>query len=133
MFGLFSGIKTFLIGGAVLSVVGFAAWMYISNLQDKLELERVNRIQAEQAAEKNLETVNRLSEEAEENEENRRRLERETREIRQRNDELRRLLLDHDLTNLAEEKPGLIEKRINDATKRVLEGITDFTINNGPR
>lgn len=38
-------------------------------------------------------------------------------------EELRRLFRDHDLTNLAAEKPELIERRINEATQDVFDAI----------
>ena len=42
--------------------------------------------------------------------------------------ELRKTLRKHDLTNLARNKPGLIEKRINDASNKLLDDIvTDTT------
>ena len=41
----------------------------------------------------------------------------------QRLSELRTMFLEHDLTNLALEKPGLIERRMNDATKDVFDSI----------
>jgi len=43
--------------------------------------------------------------------------------------ELRKILADHDLTRLAIEKPGLIENRINDGTKKVFDGIIFDTVN----
>ena len=42
-------------------------------------------------------------------------------------DELQSLFQDHDLTRLAEEKPGLIERRINDGTQNVFDNIEQFT------
>ena len=41
---------------------------------------------------------------------------------------LRDLLFDHDLTNLSIKKPGLIETRVNNATKKILEDIGNSTI-----
>ena len=38
-------------------------------------------------------------------------------------DQLRETLLNHNLTRLALEKPGLIEKRINDGTKNIFDQI----------
>lgn len=43
--------------------------------------------------------------------------------------ELRKILADHDLTRLAIEKPGLIENRINDGTKKVFDDIISDTVN----
>jgi hypothetical protein len=43
------------------------------------------------------------------------------------NDELRAKLGRHNLLYLAAKKPKLIEKRINDATKKIFNDITDIT------
>lgn len=50
--------------------------------------------------------------------------------LKNREDELnklRDLLFDHDLTKLSIKKPGLIEKRVNDATQKILEDISNST------
>lgn len=44
-------------------------------------------------------------------------------------DELRKKLIEHDLTKLALEKPGLIENRINNATKKLFDDIRSSTAN----
>lgn len=41
--------------------------------------------------------------------------------------DLRKLLLEHDLTALALEKPGLIERRVNDATQNVFDSFESIT------
>jgi len=40
---------------------------------------------------------------------------------------LKTLLAEHDLTYLAQQKPGLIEKRINDATQKVFTDLEQLT------
>lgn len=42
-------------------------------------------------------------------------------------DKLRKTLIEHNLTKLAIEKPGLIEKSINDATTKTFNDIRSFT------
>jgi hypothetical protein len=42
-------------------------------------------------------------------------------------DDLRKKLHKHDLTRLSIKKPGLIEKRINDGTKKLFERIESLT------
>ena len=42
-------------------------------------------------------------------------------------DELSKKLREHDLTRLTLRKPGLIEKRVNDATKKVFEELESST------
>ena len=42
-------------------------------------------------------------------------------------DDLRKKLHKHDLTRISIKKPGLIEKRINDGTKKLFERIESLT------
>ena len=41
--------------------------------------------------------------------------------------ELRQTFLDHDLSNLAMQKPGLIERRVNSGTQKVFDDIESYT------
>ena len=43
------------------------------------------------------------------------------------NTELQRKLNDHNLTKLSSKKPGLIEKRINDATSKIFRELEEIT------
>jgi len=121
--GLLSGFKSYLIGGAAIVAVGTGAYLYYQKTQATIENLRTQREIAVAANERNIEVLKQVQEE-------------NTRFIELNNDlqsaldaateqqnELRRILLDHDLTNLALEKPGLIEKRINDATKNVFDSL----------
>jgi hypothetical protein len=42
-------------------------------------------------------------------------------------DDLREKLNNHDLTKLSAKKPGLIEKRINNATAKIFQELEDIT------
>ena len=46
------------------------------------------------------------------------------------NTELQRKLNDHNLTKLSSKKPGLIEKRINDATSKIFRELEEITSTN---
>jgi hypothetical protein len=48
-------------------------------------------------------------------------------DIEQNTSQLRRLFGEHDFTNLVEEKPGLIEPRVNKGTDEVLMNLEDIT------
>jgi hypothetical protein len=48
-------------------------------------------------------------------------------DIEQNTSQLRRLFGEHDFTNLVEEKPGLIEPRVNRGTDEVLMNLEDIT------
>ena len=49
------------------------------------------------------------------------------REAEKYGDELSKKLREHDLTRLTLRKPGLIEKRVNDATQKVFEDLESST------
>lgn len=109
------------------SAVAGGAYFYYSDTQ-----KRIGRLIAE-----NTETTIRLeqaqaSAESEKKRNETLRKESKTlsdmlRETESRLDDLRVTLLEHDLENLAREKPGLIENRINKATKEVFEQIESLT------
>ena len=65
--------------------------------------------------------------EVKENLEALRELDLKLKEAYKESDSLRKLLAKHDLTKLAIEKPGLIEKRINDATDKTFDDIERLT------
>lgn len=123
MFGL---ERYFLIGTIVASLAG-GAYFYISWQNGKIEDLMKETVLLKSAAESNARTVERLKQQRDtqilENErltENLIRSE-ETRE------EMLRIFQDHDLTRLATAKPGLIERRINDGTKKAFGDVESIT------
>jgi hypothetical protein len=76
----------------------------------------------------NNQTIDRILRNQEEIRELVSNLNQSNRNAEQRLNELRQIFAEHDLSNLALERPGLIERRINDATQNIfddLECITD--------
>jgi len=127
MFGIISGIKSYLIGGALIVAVAGGAWFYYQNSQNTIKRLEAEKAIAVEANDTLRETVSQM----EERRERQQQIELELRESLEdatlAQNELRRILMDHDLTNLSLEKPGLIEKRINDATKDVFDNIERIT------
>lgn len=122
---MFSSIKIALVF-VVLAGAG-GAYFYVNNLQKNLEIARANNAKLETAIETSeaslalLQADNaRLNTLADQ-------LNADLRKSEAYSDELRATLQKHDLTHLANKKPGLIEKRMQDATDKLwgdLESIT---------
>jgi len=122
---MFSSIKIALVF-VVLAGAG-GAYFYVNNLQKNLEIARANNAKLETAIETSeaslalLQADNaRLNTLADQ-------LNEDLRKSEAYGDELRATLQKHDLTHLANKKPGLIEKRMQDATDKLwgdLESIT---------
>lgn len=106
----------------IFSMSGLGYWYY-QDSQTRIETLRENNAQLEVAVETNVRTIDNMVEQAELNQKRITELSKSLRDAEQYNSELRRLFQEHNLTLLAEEKPGLIERRINDATNEVFDSI----------
>lgn len=111
----------------VLSGVGYGALWYYNDTQQRLAVLRENNAKLEvtvKAKEKalntvqeNIQKINKLNKE----------LSGKLQEAESYGDELRKKLQKHDLTRLSEKKPGLIEKRINEGTKKLFGDLERIT------
>ncbi len=123
MFGL---ERYFLIGIIVASLVG-GAYAYVSWQSSKIEDLTKENITLTLVAENNAETVRKLEDQiikqTVQNTELRISLNK-SEEVRE---EMLRIFRDHDLTKLATAKPGLIEKRINDGTRKAFDDLESIT------
>lgn len=123
MFGL---ERYFLIGIIVASLVG-GAYAYVSWQSSKIEDLTKDNITLTLVAENNAETVRKLEDQiikqTVQNTELRISLNK-SEEVRE---EMLRIFRDHDLTKLATAKPGLIEKRINDGTRKAFDDLESIT------
>lgn len=120
------GILTGLAVVGVLATVGIAYWHYTS-LLDKVSVLERNNAELDRTVSDQHETIDAQGEAIQEweeaQEELQRRLERLQEVARQARQETRRLndiFAEHDLGRLAREKPGLIERRVNDGTADAL-------------
>ena len=94
----------------------------INDLNKNIEKYRISA----QVAEK---TINVLNENADKQQKLMSDLQKDLKQSEADNDKLRKLLREHDLTKLSIKKPGMIEKRINDATKKVFKDIVNISNN----
>ena len=104
------------------SLVG-GGYFYYTDTQARIEQLRENNAQLKIAVEDNQNTIDALNAAAEKNQ----RLSDELQERLNKSEEGRNRLITlfgkHDLTRLALKKPGLIETRVNNGTKKAFDGI----------
>lgn len=115
---------------AIVAILGGAYWEY-TNMQKRIATLRENNAKLEMVAKQNQQVINDLeafqAQQAELNME----LNKQLQDASKYKDELLSKLRKHDLALLSLKKPGLVEKRINNATKKVFDEIESLTgINN---
>ena len=109
---------------AVISAGGYGYFKYSQN--EIIELSNQNAELVHQVDRQEL-TITQLRKRAIELFEARQQLQKDMRASTAYEDRLERVLRSHDLTALAKAKPGLIEKRINDATQKVFDDLESIT------
>lgn len=115
-----------ILGGLLLSSIVASAW-YIDRLLDEISTLKGNQIVLEtQIAEQNESIKNHL-EKAEKVQQQIQIIEKQKQEAEREVNQLRNTFAKHDLDKLALAKPGLIQKRVNDGTKRVKEELIALT------
>lgn len=118
--------------GSGLAGVAFTLYLgfvFVTNMQSQLiELETTNKV-LKNTLETQKNTIEQILEDNENINNLNTTLQENVRRVEKENSRLNKLFREHDLTNLAKEKPGLIEKRINDATKEVFNDFESTTTN----
>jgi soluble P-type ATPase len=99
--------------------MGGGAWFYYQDTQDTIATLRDNNSKLQIAAETNQNTINSLERDFQLAQENMLLLQQRAKEAEAYQDELSAKLRRHDLTVLTLQKPGLIEKRVNNATAKI--------------
>lgn len=125
MFGIFSGLKIAMVF-IVLAAAG-GGYMYVMKLQSDLETARANVAKMEIAVQTSEASIKLMQEEAVRMNELNQQLGSELRKAEQYGDELRATLQKHDLTHLANKKPGLIQKRMQNATDKLWDDLSAIT------
>jgi len=103
----------------LLGSMGGGAWYYYTDTQERLAVLRDNNAKLMMVAETNQETINSLQRDYELAQENMLALAERAKAAEVYQDELAAKLRRHDLTRLTLQKPGLIEKRVNNATDKI--------------
>ena len=111
-----------LIGG-----VGYGAYYYYKDTQARIAILKENSAKLEQAANTQKQTIDTLVEDAAKYRE----LNKELNTKLEAANEYKNTLIDklrkHDLAKLSLQKPGMVEKRINNGTKRLFESLEKLT------
>jgi len=115
----------------MLAGVVYAGYSYYTDTQNRIAQLQANNAKLQVAAETNQKTIETLQQDAEEFAERNSELQIQLQAAESYQDELIGKLRRHNLTVLTLQKPGMIEKRVNDATEKLrkqLETDTSGTI-----
>ena len=113
----------------IVGAIGFGAKYYYDTTQNKIAILQDSNAKLELVAETNQNTINQLQADNEKMNKLSSELQLELAEATKYKDELINKLQKHDLTRLSLKKPGLIEKRINNGTKKLFESFESLTGN----
>ena len=116
-----------LVGGAI-----YGAKYYYDSTQARIAQLQENNAKLTVANETNQATINRMAQDAVQLEAQNQQLSKDLQEASKYKDELIAKLQKHDLSRLSIQKPGLIEKRINDGTKKVFDALESLSGGSNP-
>ena len=115
----------------LLGGVGYGAYYYYKDTQQRIQTLSENNAKLEVAAQLQEETINTMIEDREKFEEINRELQKELQTAERYGDQLRATLQKHNLTHLANKRPSYIEKKMQNATNRLWDCLADITNPNG--
>ena len=120
-------VYLFLIIMGVLGAVGYGGYLYYKDTQQRIAILTENNAKLEIAIQISEDSITLLQNDIVKNAELNRELQKELQIAEGYGDELRATLQKHNLTRLANKKPGLIEKRMQNATNRLWNDLTVIT------
>ena len=128
---MFGGLKLYgmLFAGAFVIAALGGAYLYYKDTQARIAQLVENNAKLELVAQTNQETINQMQTDIMVNQQKAEELSGRLREAEVYQDELVAKLRRHNLTMLTEQKPGLIETRVNKATKELFDGLEKVTAN----
>ena len=124
-------VYLFLIIMGVIGGVGYGGYMYNKDTQERIAILTENNAKLEVAAQLQEETINTMIEDVQRNSKLNKELQKELQIAEGYGDQLRATLQKHNLTHLANKKPGLIERKMQNATNRLWDDLADITNPNG--
>jgi len=122
------GLKLAFASAAMMLVLCGVFYIYYNDTQERIAILNANNAKLETAVQISESSIATLQADAIRNAELNVQLQQELQRAEQYGDELRATLQKHNLTALAQKKPGLIENRMQNATDNLwddLRGITD--------
>ena len=111
-----------LLGGVV-----YGAYAYYQDTQQRIATLQTNNAKLETVAKTNELTITSMQKNQEKFATLNKDLQMKLNEAEEYGDDLRKKLHKHNVTRLSIKKPGLIEKRINDGTKKLFKSIESLT------
>ena len=111
----------------VIGAVGYGGYMYYKDTQQRIATLTDNNAKLEVAVQISEDSVELLQDDIEKNAELNRELQKELQVAEKYGDQLRNTLRKHNLTHLANKKPGLIERKMQNATNRLWNDLADIT------
>ena len=111
-----------LVGGVV-----YGGWYYYKDTQARIQILTENSAKLEIATQQQEMTINTLVEDAEKYRELNKELNTKLEAANDYKNDLISKLRKHDLSRLSQQKPGLVEKKINNGTKKLFESFESIT------
>ena len=111
-----------LVGGVV-----YGGWYYYKDTQARIQILTENSAKLEVATQQQEMTINTLVDDAEKYRELNKDLNIKLEAANDYKNELIGKLRKHDLSRLSQQKPGLVEKKINNGTKKLFESLEKLT------
>ena len=124
-------VYLFLIIVGILGTVGYGGYSYYKDTQQRIMTLKENNAKLEVAAEQQEETINTMIEDREKLTELNKGLQKKLQTAETYGDQLRNTLRKHNLTHLANKKPSIIERKMQNATNRLWDCLADITNNDG--
>lgn len=116
-------LYAFILIFGLIGTVGFGVYREYNDMKQRIETLRENNVKLKIVAEENQKALEQAQEFAVDMGERNSELQVNLQKAEVYTDKLRGKLQRHDLTLLSLKKPGLIEKRVNNATKKVWDDI----------
>jgi len=111
----------------ILGTVLYGGYSYFKDSQETIIQLQKNITAYENAVKVTNEAIDRMREESEQMQILQEKLQKDLQEAEKYQDDLQQKLNEHNLTKLSTAKPGLIEKRVNDATTKIFKELEDIT------
>jgi len=115
---------------AVIGLVGgvvYGGWYYYKDTQARIQVLTENSVKLETATKLQKSTIDTLVADAKKYAELNRKLDIELNKAHDYKNNLIAKLRKHDLVRLSQQKPGLVEKKINNGTKKLFESFESIT------
>jgi len=125
------GLKLAFVSAAMMLVLCGVFYWYYNDTQERIAILNANNAKLETAVAISEESISTMRRDAVRNAELNVQLQQELQKAESYGDELRATLQKHNLTALAQKKPGLIENRMQDATDSLWNDLRDITDPNG--